>query len=75
MAEAVFGCLCRVYTDKAGQQHDQHPVYDYYIGAMFMDVGGYAQLKAIAAARPPTAEEVRGAGMQLSSLGGARLAS
>lgn len=53
------GCLCRVYTDKAGQQHDQHPVYDYYIGAMFMDLGGYAQLKAIAAQRPPTAGEVR----------------
>jgi hypothetical protein len=56
---AVSHCLCRVYTDKAGQQHDQHPVYDYYIGAMFMDLGGYAQLKAIAAQRPPTAEEVR----------------
>jgi hypothetical protein len=35
-------------------------VYDYYIGAMFMDLGGYAQLKAIAAARPPTAGEVGG---------------
>jgi hypothetical protein len=48
-----------VYKDKAGVLHDKHPVYDYYIGAMFMDLGGYAQLKAIAAARPPTAEEVR----------------
>lgn len=49
---------CRVYTDKVGGLHDKHPVYDYYVGAMFMDMGGYAQLKAIAAARPPTAEEV-----------------
>lgn len=47
-----------MYTDKAGELHDRHPVYDYYMGAMFMDQGGYAQLKAIAAARPPSAEEV-----------------
>jgi len=50
--------FCRVYKDKVGALHDKHPVYDYYIGAMFMDLGGYRQLKAIAASRPPTAEEV-----------------
>lgn len=51
----------RVYTDKAGVAHDRHPVHAYYTGAMFMDEGGYAQLKAIAAARPPCANEVRSA--------------
>lgn len=58
----VYVCVrvfrCRLYKDKAGGLHDKHPVYDYYIGAMFMDLGGYSQLKAIAAARPPTAQEV-----------------
>jgi hypothetical protein len=58
LSTAAFS-LRREYTDKAGRKHDKHPVYDYYIGAMFMDLGGYAQLKAIAAARPPSAEEVR----------------
>lgn len=61
-------CVCvpfppvvfRVYKDKAGVLHDKHPVHGYYIGAMFMDLGGYAQLKANAAARPPSAEEVSG---------------
>lgn len=50
---------CRWYKDKAGQLHDKHPVFDYYTGAMFMDKGGYAQLKASAKERPPTADEVR----------------
>jgi hypothetical protein len=49
---------CRQYKDKSGQLHSKHPVYDYYIGAMFMDQGGYAQLKAFAKERPPTEDEV-----------------
>jgi hypothetical protein len=57
---SLFVCCagCRWFKDKAGQLHDKHPVYDYYIGAMFMDQGGYAQLKALSKERPPTAEEV-----------------
>jgi hypothetical protein len=51
-------CGCRWYKEKAGNLHDKHPVHDYYIGAMFMDQGGYAQLKAFAKERPPTDEEV-----------------
>jgi hypothetical protein len=52
--------LRRTYTHPAtGQQRDRHPVWDYYVGVIFMECGGYAQLRENAEAAPPSPKEVR----------------
>jgi acyl-CoA synthetase (AMP-forming)/AMP-acid ligase II len=38
---------------------EKHPCYGYYTGAIFMDQGGYAQIKSNKEQNPPTEEEVR----------------
>jgi hypothetical protein len=43
----------------SGAQREAHPILDYYIGAIFMDRGGYRQLLENLAARPPAQGEVR----------------
>eukprot|EP00877_Chromochloris_zofingiensis_P011248 jgi/Chrzof1/6377/Cz18g08030.t1 len=47
------------YKNQAlGAVRDKHPVHDYYLGAMFMDKGGYRQLQKNAELRPPLQPEV-----------------
>lgn len=51
---------CRLYTHApSGAQRATHPCLDYYLGAIFMDRGGYKQLCDNMQATPPTRDEVR----------------
>ena len=42
----------------SGVASDTHPCHRYYVGALFLDRGGYAALKAALAAEPPSDDEV-----------------
>eukprot|EP00775_Hariotina_reticulata_P012567 gene12567-12699_t len=47
------------YRDKDGHVQHRHPLHEYYVGAIFMDQGGYVQLKKLAAEQPPTEDEIK----------------
>ena len=53
----------RLYTHSvSGETQSEHPLLDYYRGAMFMDKGGYKLLLKNLEARKPGLEEVWGGG-------------
>lgn len=49
----------RVYEHApSGAVRNTHPLLKYYLGAIFLDQGGYRQLKATLAQQPPTEQQV-----------------